>query len=424
MPVPKDSHLDSSFALLREGYDFIGNRCRRLRSPVFQSRILLQRTYCLQGHDAAAMFYENPNLSRVGAAPRMLVKTLFGAGAIQGVDGPAHHARKALFIELLTRESAARLVEGVEQELLDSLDAWVAAESVDVLSEMQGVLYWAVNRWAGVPTEHLSARHQAQLVALIEGAGSAGLEHFRGRRARRQAERWGAELIEAQRRAGGTLLPADSPAAKIAAYRENAELLAPRVAAVELLNVLRPIVAVAYFVLYGLVELARHPQWRESLQENDRLLLPFVQEVRRLYAFFPFTAARVVNDFQWQGLELKRGSRVLLDLYGSNRDPKVWPEPDRFHPPRFVDLPLDAYTLISQGGGDHHTGHRCAGEWLTIDIMQTCLRVLCRRVRYQAPVIEAQPLRNCFPMKFSRRFEISRVQWLRGQGHGEDSISG
>lgn len=415
MPVPRDSHLDSSFALLREGYDFIGNRCRRLRSPVFQSRILLQRTYCLQGHDAAAMFYENPNLSRVGAAPRMLVKTLFGAGAIQGMDGPAHHARKALFIELLTRESAARLVESVEQELLDSLDAWVAAESVDVLSELQGVLYRAVNRWAGVPAEQLSARHQAQLVALIEGAGSAGLEHFRGRSARKQAERWGAELIEAQRRAGGTLLPADSPAAKIAAYRENAELLAPRVAAVELLNVLRPIVAVAYFVLYGLVELARHPQWRESLQENDRLLLPFVQEVRRLYAFFPFTAARVVNDFQWQGLELKRGSRVLLDLYGSNRDPKVWPEPDRFHPPRFVDLPLDAYTLISQGGGDHHTGHRCAGEWLTIDIMQTCLRVLCRRVRYQAPVIEEQPLRNCFPMKFSRRFEISRVQWLAEQ---------
>lgn len=416
MPVPRDSHLDSSFALLREGYDFIGNRCRRLRSPVFQSRILLQRTYCLQGHDAAAMFYENPNLSRVGAAPRMLVKTLFGAGAIQGMDGPAHHGRKALFLELLTRESAARLVEGVEQELLRSLDAWTAAESVDVLSELQGVLYRAVSTWAGIPATHLSAQHQDQWVALIEGAGSAGLEHFRGRNARKQAERWGAGLIEEQRRSGGALLPAESPAGKIAAFREDAELLAPRVAAVELLNVLRPIVAVAYFVLYGLVELARHPQWRESLQENDRLLLPFVQEVRRLYAFFPFTAARVVNDFEWQGLELKRGSRVLLDLYGSNRDPKVWPEPDRFHPPRFVDLPLDAYTLISQGGGDHHTGHRCAGEWLTIDIMQTCLRVLCRRVRYQAPVIEEKPLRNCIPMKFSERFRISQVQWRDEQG--------
>ena len=33
----------------------------------------------------------------------------------------------------------------------------------------------------------------------------------------------------------------------------------------------------------------------------------------------------------------------------------------------------------------------------------------------QAPVIEEQPLRNCFPMKFSRRFEISRVQWLAEQ---------
>lgn len=421
MPVPRASRFDSSLALLREGYDFIGNRCRRLHSPVFQSRILLQRTYCLQGHAAAAMFYETPNLSRVDAAPRMLVKTLFGAGAIQGLDGAAHHGRKALFIELLTRESAARLAAGVEQELLGTLDAWVAAESVDALSELQGVLYRAVNRWAGVPAAHLSARHQAQLVALIEGAGSAGLEHLRGRRARRQAERWGAALIEAQRRAGGTLLPADGAAAKIAAYRENGELLAPRVAAVELLNVLRPIVAVAYFVLYAMVELARHPQWRDSLQSGDQGLLPFVQEVRRLYAFFPFTAARVVNDFEWRGLQFKRGARVLLDLYGSNRDPQLWPEPDRFNPARFETMQLDAYTLISQGGGDHHTGHRCAGEWLTIDIMRTCLRVLCRQVEYQAPVIDEKPVRNCFPMRFSRRFEISHVHWLDGQGRHTDA---
>lgn len=413
MKMPQDARLDSTMALLKEGYDFISNGCRRHGGPVFASRILLQRTYCLQGHEAVRLFYESPNLTRVSAAPRMLVQTLFGAGAIQGMDGPGHLRRKQLFLELLTGEPARQLLRDVERELLHAAQSWVGADEVDVLPEIQGVLFRAVTRWAGLPPAECTHKRQKQLVALVDGAGSIGAGHLHARMARKQAERWGAGLISRQR-SSAPIIADGTPADRIANYRDPfGKRLPARVAAVELLNLLRPVVAISYFVLYALVELARRPQWQTRLQEDDHALLPFVQEVRRLYAFFPFVAARVARPFEWQGLQFKQGARVLLDLYGSNRSGDTWVAPDEFRPERFEPLQLDPYTLVSQGGGDHRSGHRCPGEWLTIDIMQACLRLLVRHTRYQAPLIEGMPPRDRFPMMFQERFVLSGFQLLK-----------
>lgn len=49
MEMPHDPRPESSIALLREGYDFIGNGCRHWKSPAFQSRILFQRTTASKG---------------------------------------------------------------------------------------------------------------------------------------------------------------------------------------------------------------------------------------------------------------------------------------------------------------------------------------------------------------------------------------
>src|SRR5690606_8806230 len=101
---------------------------------------------------------------------------------------------------------------------------------------------------------------------------------------------------------------------------------------------------------------ADYPQW-------------FVQEVRRFYPFFPAAAAVVKQDFVWQGYTFPEGRRVMLDLYGTNHDPRAWESPETFSPERFSAWPDSPFTLIPQGGGDHFSGHRCAGEWMTIELM-------------------------------------------------------
>lgn len=82
--IPRDKGLDSTPALLADGYTFITKRCQRYRSDIFQTRLMLQPFICMRGEAAARVFYDNDRFERRGAAPSRLQKTLFGQGACKG----------------------------------------------------------------------------------------------------------------------------------------------------------------------------------------------------------------------------------------------------------------------------------------------------------------------------------------------------
>src|SRR5690606_35515544 len=126
------------------------------------------------------------------------------------------------------------------------------------------------------------------------------------------------------------------------------------------------------------------PGCREKLQsDSDEYVKAFVQEVRRYYPFFPFTAAIVQTYFEWNGLEFPRGQRVLLDLYGTNHDSRIWKAPELFQPERFLLREPNQYEFIPQGGGEYALNHRCPGEWITVSLMKLTARFLTQKVRYQ-----------------------------------------
>jgi fatty-acid peroxygenase len=60
---------DETLALLAEGYDFIPERCRRNRSDIFETRLMLARVVCMVGEEAAEVFYEPDRFTRKGALP-------------------------------------------------------------------------------------------------------------------------------------------------------------------------------------------------------------------------------------------------------------------------------------------------------------------------------------------------------------------
>lgn len=149
---------------------------------------------------------------------------------------------------------------------------------------------------------------------------------------------------------------------------------------------LRPVVAVDQYMTFAALALHDHPAWRERVRDDDEAAEHFVQEVRRYYPFFPMAAARVRRSFDWQGHHFPKGRRVLLDLYGTNHHPTLWPQPEQFRPERFAGRRVDPFELIPQGGGDHWAGHRCAGEWITIDLMKRAVTNLATTMRYEVPV--------------------------------------
>lgn len=384
--LPQDRSPDSTIAFVRDGYEFISNRCDRFRSDVFETRLLTRPVICMRGADAAEQFYSE-RFERSGATPAAVQKTLFGEGGVQGLDDAPHHHRKQMFMSLMTPAAIDDLADRFTDRWRAATPDWRDRGEVILLDEAARLLCAAVCDWAGVPLAEADVgRRTDDLVALFDPIGAAGLPYLGSRRARLRSEDWIADVVAATRR--GDLHPSqDSALHAVATHRDrDGDLLSERVAAVELLNVLRPTVAITHFIVFAALALHEHPQWPDRLRAGgEREREWFVQEVRRLSPFFPAAAARVRHDFEWNGATFPQGQRVLLDLYGTNRHPDLWEDPERFRPDRFAEWEGDPHTLIPQGGGDHDFGHRCAGEWITIRLMETAVDLLTRDMTYRVP---------------------------------------
>ncbi|GGE49124.1 cytochrome P450 [Agaricicola taiwanensis] len=407
--MPSEAGWDRSLALLREGYTFLPRRFRQYRSRVFESRIMLERSLCLQGAEAVRFFYQPDAFTRKAAIPPTTLKLLQGRGSVQTLDGAAHRHRKAMFMSLMTPASRARLIEVFSEEWLRRLNRWQAEESVQLLTEAEDILCRAACRWAGVVLPEEEAQSFGRdLAALIEGAGSIGPRNWRGLMSRWRADRRLRAVITDIRRSGRE---ADTPAKVIALHRDlSGKLLDVATAANELNNILRPIVAIARFIAFGALALHDHPAWRERLAKGDDAELEaFTHEVRRYYPFFPAIAGRANTPTAFTGCPIPMGRRVIVDIYGSHRDIGAWQQPERFLPERFLnaDIP-DAF--LPQGGGDHFTGHRCAGEWITIDVVKAAIRHLTTSMRYEVPPQDLTVSLRRMPAKPESGFIMSRVR--------------
>lgn len=382
--IPKDAAPDSTLSFLADPYRFIGARARELDSDVFETRLLGQRTVCLVGRDAGALFYDTSKMQRAGAMPGRILKTLLGEGGVQSLDGEMHRVRKALFLSLATGDGLERVVQLADAQWSAHARRWQTAGKVTLYDGAVSVLAYAAFEWVGLPLQAEAAdTHIADVMHLFDGAGAVGPRHWKARLARKRLEGWLSDVIE-QVRDGRTRVDPDAPLAQLARHRDaDGALLPPRVAAVELLNLIRPVVAVSVFVTFVAHALHRHPAAREHIAAGDvEAQTRFVQEVRRFYPFFPAVAARTRTAFSWNGFEFPEDVRVMFDLYGTSHDPRIWHQPDRFDPDRFK-APFDAtFGLVPQGGGHHASGHRCPGEWITIALMRQAAGCLTDRLDY------------------------------------------
>lgn len=383
--IPRDSSWDGTLALKREGYDFIRHRCQALDTDIFETRLMLRPTLCLSGSEAARVFYDQRLFQREGAAPQRLKKTLFGVGGVQGLDDEAHRHRKAMIMSLMTAESVNQLVELTRSCWLSAIVDWSEQNDIILKDKVAVVLCQAVCEWAGLslPKAEVGTRTR-QLLNLIEGAGQIGPSHWQSRKTRTHLESWCKAQIkreqeEPDQTRQGTALQV------IAQHKEaDGSALAPEVGAVELLNILRPTVAISYYIVFCALALHQFPR------ETERLVSPeaigrFVQEVRRYYPFFPAVMAKARKTFHWNGYQFPKNRRVLLDLYGTNHDKRLWQKPEEFWPDRFIEAESDQFNLIPQGGGEASTHHRCAGESVTIEIMKLAIELLIERMDYTIP---------------------------------------
>ncbi|HEX6593270.1 MAG TPA: cytochrome P450 [Bacillota bacterium] len=413
--IPVEEGWDHTISMLLEGYRFIPNRCRKYNSSIFQTRFMGKKAICMSGHEAAAIFYDPIRFQRAKAAPNRILQSLFGKGGVQGLDGVQHDHRKKMFMSLMTPEQLKKIRNLTEKQWFMTAKQWIHQDQLTFFHEVEQVMCKIACVWAGVPLwANEVTRRANDLGAMIDAFGAVGPRHWQGRIARNRSERWMRTLIR-NVRLGKQFVETDTPLHTIASHRDvNGQLLPVQIAAVELLNILRPIVAIGRYITFGMLALHENPETYEKMRADEgqhQYSQMFVQEVRRFYPFGPYVGAKVRQDFTWNNCTFNRGTLVLLDIYGTNRDPKVWDRPYSFEPERFKNWNGHPYNFIPQGGGDYYTDHRCAGEWVTIDMMQKSLEFLTQRIEYDIPQQDLSYSLRRMPTIPNSRFIIQNVRW-------------
>ncbi|WP_347755588.1 cytochrome P450 [Agrococcus sp. ProA11] len=374
---------DDTLAFLAKGYGFGRHVWRRAHSASARAvplRLLGRDSLLVRGAEGVELFYDEGRMRRHGAMPAFVQETLFGHGSVHSLDGAAHRHRKATFLDLAYEdEQVARLLPHLEREWQAELDAWVAGGERSAYDAAVGALGRAIMRWAGLPgTADAKTRWAAREAQIVDGFGVpyspefllAGLNRL-------WSDRHAKALIEAVR--AGTLEAAEGTALHAWAWHRDpgGALLEPKLAGVELQNVLRPTIAVARFVAFAAKHLHDRPEWREriaaetaerrSLVEGP-LATAFAQELRRTAPFVPMLPAQATVDIELDGERVQAGDRVLLDILGTNTDVESWERAHEFEPERFVgrDDWESIAAFIPHGGGDPTSGHRCPGEKVAI----------------------------------------------------------
>ena len=421
--IPRDKMPDNTIPLLREGYIFISTCCDAMDTDIFEMRLMLKKAICVRGASAAEMFYYPDRFTGNGALPPTTVRLLQDKGSVQLQDGAEHHDRKAMFLAMMTPNRLERLTEIADEEWHTQLRKWEHRDSIVLFDEVRETLCRTVCRWAGVPLrEDEVAARTREFGTMVDHAGQVGPRNWWAQTLRQRNERWARDIIRRAR--NGTIDAAgNTTLAIIANHRElDGSLLDDDVAAIELINVLRPTVAVARFIVFEAVALHDHPASRELVQQGDDSEVEcFVQEVRRFYPFFPFIGGRARMPFEWDGHRFGEGDWVLLDLYGTDHDARIWDDPATFQPERFREWDGSAYNFVPQGGGDHLTTHRCPGEWVTIALMKQAATFLARKMTYDAPAQDLSISLSRMPAKPKSRFVISNIRSGPMAGSGPDT---
>ena len=131
--------------------------------------------------------------------------------------------------------------------------------------------------------------------------------------------------------------------------------------------------------------LLRNPGSWDLLAGNTELIPRMIEEVQRLQSavqFFPSFSA--TTDIEIAGTTIKAGSAVHLMYGAANRDPRRFPDPDRF------DLHRENREHLGWGSGIHV----CFGGPLARLEVNAALEVFLRRVRGPRLVADPPPYRR------------------------------
>lgn len=293
--------------------------------------------------------------------------------SLLAIDPPDHNRIRKLVTRSFSAKAIARLrgrTEQVAAELLDEMEAHAGADRrVDLMTRYASLLP------ATVIAEMLGAPVSMREQFLEWGEGGAysldmGLSYPMFRKSEKDIDAlsdWMSGHFEHLRRH-----PNDSILSSLVQAYDADE---GRLSSDELLSLGLLLLAAGFETTVNLIGngtklLLAHPDQAARLRDDPSLWPNAVDEILRLDSPVQRTGRVAARDTEVCGYPVSRGALVLTHLGGANRDPEVFPEPDRFDVGRDG---ADKHVAFSQGI------HYCLGAALAKMEGEVGLRALFDR---------------------------------------------
>ncbi len=364
--------------------------------PMFSMKIAFEGDWVVLSDPdlVKQVFTGDPRVFHAGEGNDLL-RPLLGANSILVLDDDKHLGQR----KLLLPPFHGKRMEGYAQTMRDvavrEIESWPTGVPYKLRPRMQALtLEIIIETVFGVHRgERLDALRGAlrafldiltdpRLLAPVLMIGPDRIRAIPGysRRVDRVAELIGAEITE--RRAAADLEERDDVLSLLCAARhEDGSPMSDAEIHDELLTLLVAGHETTATALSWAVErLVRHPDKLARLREEtiageDAYLTATIQETLRLRPVIVIVIRKLTEAVELGGWELPAGTRVVPSIHLIHRDPKTYPEPERFRPERFLETPPGTYTWIPFGGGVR----RCLGAAFAQMEMAIVLRELVAR---------------------------------------------
>lgn len=263
---------------------------------------------------------------------------------------PAQHSRMRL---LVSKALTPRAVGRMEDQVVDVIEQYAAplrgrTGVVDLYSEFfEPIPNTVISRITGVPAKGDDERRFREL-----GRSSLSLinpfltdeEKVVGVAAMIEIRDWVREMTRERR---------ESPREDLISDLAQAHDQDDELAIDEIVSVITAMIAAGTDTtvsggVFGLRSLLHNPEVLEELRANRELLPNAVSELLR-YDFGPtdWLPRFALRDFELEGREIRKGQLIMLTFMGADRDPAVFPDPDR------LDIHRDTTKLAIFGHGPH-----------------------------------------------------------------------
>jgi cytochrome P450 len=393
-------------------------RARRRYGPMFSLHMAgLGRMVVLSDPDLIKhTFTADPTVLHAG--DRSPLRRILGDNSLLGIDEDRHLEQRRLLLPPFKGQRMQAYVPQIEAIAHDELDRWPQDVEFATAPAMQRITLRAILS----AVFGASGQRRAQLEELLPPWTELGQSLSRFPQLQRDLgprSPWG-RFLRLRARIDALLDGLIEEARVDPALAERTDVLALMVQArrvdgtamtnAELRDQLVTMLAAghettAHTLSWAVERLRRHPEVlarlvAEADAGGSELREATILEVQRMRPVIAFAGRHTMKPFAVGGYRLPRGILIGLSAGLTHFDPKLFPNPDRFDPDRFVGVRPGTYSWIPFGGGIR----RCIGASFAHMELDVVLRVLLSRVELTPTSAPAE------------RWAFKGVAWSPAQG--------